>query len=90
NPSAAMAFGYESWLITTKDGTATYGFLQADGETVILKDTAGKQHQIKAQDIASRKQFTTSIMPDPATLKLSEQDLANLSEYLLTLNSKAE
>ena len=84
NPSAAMAFGYESWLITTKDGTPTYGFLQTDGETVILKDTAGKRHQIKAQNIASRKQFSTSIMPDPSALKLTDQDLANIAEYLLT------
>jgi putative heme-binding domain-containing protein len=33
NPSAGMAFGYESWLITRKDGTTASGFLQAEGST---------------------------------------------------------
>jgi hypothetical protein len=42
---------------------------------------------IKASDIASRKQFSTSIMPEPTALGLNEKDLANLSAYLLTLKS---
>ncbi len=85
NPSAGMAFGYESWLITKKDGTTVSGFLQGDGEMVVLKDMAGGKHNIKAADIASRKQFSTSIMPEPSALQLSEKDLANIAEYLLTL-----
>jgi putative heme-binding domain-containing protein len=87
NPSAGMAFGYESWLITKKDGTTAAGFLQADGETLVLKDIAGQQYNIKASEVATRKQFSTSIMPEPTALGLNEKDLANLSEYLLTLKS---
>lgn len=85
NPSAGMSFGYEMWLITKKDGTTASGFLQADAETVVLKGLDGKIYSIKAKDIASRKQFETSIMPPPAALGLGEEDLANLSEYLLTM-----
>jgi len=87
NPSAGMAFGYESWLITKKDGTTASGFLQADGETVVLKGMGGQIYNIKAADIASRKQFATSIMPEPTALGLNEKDLANLSEYLLTMKT---
>jgi putative heme-binding domain-containing protein len=87
NPSAGMAFGYESWLITKKDGTTVSGFLQADGETLGIKAVGGQLYSVKAADVASRKQFATSIMPDPAQLGLSEQDLAHLSEYLLTLKT---
>ncbi len=86
NPSAGMAFGYESWLITRKDGTTASGFLQADGETVIIKGLDGQLHRIRAADIASRKQFATSIMPEPGALGLNGQDLADVAEYLLTLN----
>jgi putative heme-binding domain-containing protein len=82
-----MAFGYESWLITKKDGTTVSGFLQADGETLGIKAVGGQLYSVKAADVASRKQFATSIMPDPAQLGLSEQDLAHLSEYLLTLKT---
>src|SRR5690606_20855975 len=82
NPSAGMAFGYEMWLITKKDGTTATGFLQADGETVVLKGMNNELYPIKADDIASRKQFSTSIMPEPAALGLDEADLADQSEYL--------
>lgn len=85
NPSAGMAFGYESWMITKKDGTTVSGFLQADGETVVLKGMAGEKYNIKAADIATRKQFATSIMPEPSGLGLNEKDLANVVEYLLAL-----
>lgn len=87
NPSAGMSFGYESWLITKKDGTTASGFLQADGETVVIKGLGGQLYQIKAAEIASRKQFATSIMPEPDALGLNEQDLADLAEYLLTLRT---
>lgn len=86
NPSAGMSFGYEMWLITKKDGTTVSGFLQADAETVVLKGMDGKLYSVKAEDIASRKQFETSIMPPPSALALGENDLADLSEYLLTLD----
>lgn len=88
NPSAGMAFGYEMWLITKKDGTTATGFLQADGENVVLKGMAEEVYHIKASDIASRKQFSTSIMPEPSGLELNEVDLAHLSSYMLTLKAK--
>jgi putative membrane-bound dehydrogenase-like protein len=85
NPSAGMAFGYESWLITKKDGTTVSGFLQADGETVVLKGMGGEKYNIKSADIATRKQFSTSIMPEPTALQLGEKDLANIVTYLLNI-----
>lgn len=84
NPSAGMAFGYEPWMIQTKKGSSFYGFLMADGPTLVLKDPAGGQHTFKAADIASRKQLTTSLMPDPLTMGLAEQDLADVAQYLLS------
>lgn len=85
NPSAGMSFGYEISLITKKDGTTVTGFVQTGGNTVVLKSMSGELYYIKESDIASRKQFETSIMPQPAGLNLNEKDLADLTEYLLTL-----
>lgn len=87
NPSAGVAFGYEMWLITLKDGTVASGFLQADGEILVLEGLQNEIYNIRASDIVSRKRFATSIMPKPSDLELVEADLANLSEYLLTLKS---
>ncbi len=83
NPSAGLAFGYEPWLITTKKGTSYYGFLVSDAQAVVVKDVAGAQHVIRREEIATRKQMTTSLMPDPAALGLKEQDLADLAAYLM-------
>ncbi|WP_229311140.1 PVC-type heme-binding CxxCH protein [Larkinella soli] len=84
NPSAGLAFGYEPWLITTKTGQTYYGFLLSDGQqAVVVKDAAGQKQTIPTNRIASRKQYTTSLMPDPVSLGLSEQQLADLVAYLM-------
>jgi hypothetical protein len=47
NPSAGLAFGYEPWLLTTKNGQTYYGFLISDGaEAVMMKDAAGQKYGI--------------------------------------------
>jgi putative heme-binding domain-containing protein len=84
NPSAGLAFGYEPWLITTKKGTSYYGFLVSDAQAVVIKDVAGAQHVIRKEEIATRKQMNTSLMPDPAALGLKQQDLADLAAYLMS------
>ena len=85
NPNASIVFGYEPWLITTRDGKSVYGFLIGDGQTVVIKDAARQQHVIKASDIVSRKKMDQSMMPDPASLGLNEKKLADVAEYLLML-----
>ncbi|MBK5279111.1 MAG: HEAT repeat domain-containing protein [Bacteroidia bacterium] len=86
NPSAAIVFGYESWLITTKSGESVYGFLVSDGdEAIVVKDLVSKKHVIAVSDIISKKQQENSVMPRPSFLELSEQNLADLAEYLITL-----
>jgi putative heme-binding domain-containing protein len=87
NPSAGLAFGYEPWIIQTKKGSSFYGFLMADGPTVVIKDAAGVQHTFKSGDIVSRKQLSTSLMPDPVTMGLGEQELADIAQYLLSFTN---
>lgn len=85
NPSASMAFGYEPWIIQTKDRQTYYGFVVGDGATVVLKDAAGQSTSIKASHIASRKQLKNSLMPEPSSMGLKEKDLSDLTGYLLKL-----
>jgi putative membrane-bound dehydrogenase-like protein len=88
NPSGGIVFGYEGWLINKKDGDSVYGFLVADGEqAVVVKDVAGQKHTIATKDISSRKKQDASLMPDPTMMGLSEKNLADLTEYLLTLKN---
>lgn len=86
NPSGGLVFGYEAWTINTKEGESFFGFLVADGDkAIVIKDLAGTKHTIAIDRITSRKKQEKSLMPEPSTLSLSEQDLADLSEYLMTI-----
>jgi putative heme-binding domain-containing protein len=84
-PSAALAFGYTMVEVKTKDDNSYFGFLVSEGETTVLRDVSGKQTVIDSKEVVSKKPMTTSIMPSGVALGLSEQELANLTSYLLTL-----
>jgi putative heme-binding domain-containing protein len=86
NPNGGIVFGYEPWTITTKDGDSYFGFLVADGEkTVVVKDITGNKHVVPVSEISSRKRQDGSLMPEPSSLGLTEQNLADLAEYLISL-----
>jgi len=87
HPNASIVFGYEPLMIKTKSGQAFFGFLLSEGETTVLKDMTGKQIVIAPDDIESKEKMKMGIMPNALALGLTEQDLANLSAYLLTLKN---
>ncbi len=90
NPSAAIAFGYESWIVKTKGNDVHAGFVVADNpDNLVLKDSAGEQRTIPAKDITLRKKQTISVMPDNVALGLNAQELADLVEFLQTAPLKA-
>lgn len=84
NPSASMVFGYEAYTITTTKDETFFGFIVSDGKTVVIKDAGGQSHAVKADKIKSREKMPNSLMPDPTSLGLKEQDLADLTGYLLS------
>ena len=89
NPNGSIVFGYEPLMVKTKDGQVFFGFLLSEGETLVLKDMIGKQIVISPENIELKKKLKTGIMPNATTLGLEEQDLADLSSYLLTLKKNA-
>ncbi len=85
NPSAAIVFGYESWLVNTKDGTSVYGFLLSQNkQAIVIKDLAGQKHIIPLQKVGTKEKQDKSLMPDPVTMGLKEQNLANVTAFLLS------
>jgi putative heme-binding domain-containing protein len=85
NPSAAIAFGYESWIVKTKQNDVHAGFVVADNaDNVVIKDSSGEQRTIPAKDVTLRKKQTMSVMPDNVALGLNAQELADLVEFLQT------
>ena len=83
NPSAAIVFGYEPWLVNTKDGQSIYGFLISENkQAIVIRDIAGQKHIIDVVKIASKKKQEKSLMPDPVSNGLSEKDLADIIGFL--------
>jgi putative heme-binding domain-containing protein len=89
NPNAALVFGYEPWLVSTKDGQSVYGFLLSNTKTnMVLKDINGQKHVIAASSISKKEKQSSSMMPEPITMGLTEKDLANVAEFLIRLKGK--
>ncbi|MBI3819402.1 MAG: DUF1080 domain-containing protein [Planctomycetes bacterium] len=84
NPSAGIAHGYETWILTLKNNQTIAGFIIADGETVVIKDTQGQRHVIARADIAERDMQKISAMPEGVALGLEPAQIADLAEFLLT------
>ena len=83
NPSAGIAFGYEAWIIQTTDGAVYSGFILADADVVVLKESSGEQRQIPKGKIKKRTKQPMSVMPDNVGLGLTAQELADVAEFLL-------
>ncbi|MFT4860101.1 MAG: putative membrane-bound dehydrogenase-like protein [Algoriphagus sp.] len=87
NPNGGIVFGYEPWLVKMKSGESYYGFVQGEtAQNLLLKDLTGKRHTLAQAEIETKKQEIKSIMPDPAGLGMTAQDLADVLAYLLGLN----
>jgi putative heme-binding domain-containing protein len=83
NPSAAIVFGYEPWLINTTDGQSLYGFLLSENkQAVVLKDMAGQKHIIPLSKITKKEKQKRSLMPDPEANGMTEQNLADVVAFL--------
>jgi putative membrane-bound dehydrogenase-like protein len=82
NPSAAIAFGYDSWTLHLEDGRVLAGSILADGEQVVVRGLDGQRTVVPAAQISSRRKQTVSTMPQAHTLGLSAQDLADLAAFL--------
>jgi putative heme-binding domain-containing protein len=84
HPGSGIAHGYAPVAVKTTDGEVTYGFLQAENDaTVVVKDANGAEHVIDRERIDSQETLELTLMPGPAELELSEQDVADLVEFLM-------
>lgn len=87
-PSKAIADQFVTWIVETKTGTVLSGLLVEDTpEKVTIRDANGKDTSIPKKDIESRTKSPTSLMPADLIRFLTEEDLVDLVEYMLTLKS---
>ena len=86
DPSAGIPFGYEAWLLKTKNGAEALGIItsQTDDE-LTLKLPGGISIAYKTADIAKRTQLPISIMPQGLQATMTPQELVDMTTYLHSL-----
>lgn len=89
HPSKGIGFGYETWELVMKDGSAISGILSSKTETnIVMKFPGGSTKEIKTADIERMTEKKTSMMPEGLYQAMSKQELADLLEYLSGLKKK--
>jgi putative heme-binding domain-containing protein len=90
NPSAAIAIGYETTIVTTKSGDAVIGVVkEATEDHLGLLSGDGKVQRIALSDVRSRRTQNVSLMPTDLETGLSRREFADLVEYLVLLRLPA-
>ena len=88
-PDAGISFGYEGWDIKMKDGTILRGMVASRTESDwMIKMPDGSLQSYKIKEMVSKKQIANSLMPAGFHEVMDEQQLADLTAYLMTLKKK--
>jgi putative heme-binding domain-containing protein len=85
-PSASLAQGYDSYIITTADGHSITGVIsERTPEVVVLREPSGAPRRIPMDDIEAVDRLTTSIMPEGLPSAMTPEEFRNLLAFLQSL-----
>ena len=82
DPSAELSHGFEGTEITVTGGKRIQGFIQAEGDPLVIRVFGGQDVVISEADVKSRKQVKASFMAPASRLGLTAQQLRDVVEYL--------
>ena len=85
-PSKVIAKGYETWIVTLKDGSVQSGFLiNPAGGPLTLKLPSGQPQTIARDQVKSQQPLPTSLMPEGLLQSLTEQEATDVIAFLAGL-----
>lgn len=88
-PNAGINFGYEGYLIQTKDGKFYNGYISSETEDELTMTMMGGTKQIiDKRDISKKEAMENSLMTANLHRAMSQEELVSLVEYLSTLKTK--
>jgi putative heme-binding domain-containing protein len=83
DPNNNIAPGYDGYFVETADGRTFTGILGAESSSGITMRTPEGEEEIISRDrIVSFRPISTSLMPEGLEAGLTNQDMADLIEYL--------
>jgi putative membrane-bound dehydrogenase-like protein len=83
-PDAGIAHGYAATRIRTRDGLVIHGLVIKEGDPLMVRSMGGVTQLIPAHRVDARARMSRSLMPNPAALGLTAQDVADVIAYLRT------
>lgn len=87
-PSKAIADQFAQWNVTTTRGVTISGLLIEDKpDHLLLRDANGKDYRVERRDLSDREKNPKSVMPEDIAQTLTESELIDLVEYLMTLQT---
>ena len=81
-PSADLSQGFEGTELVVKGDKRIQGFIQAEGDPLVIRVFGGRDVVISKADLKSRKKVKTSFMAPASRLGLTAQQLRDVVEYL--------
>lgn len=82
NPSADIAHGFDGTQLETKDDQTIQGLLIGTGNPLIIRSMGGLTQVVPKGRVKKQQKFNRSLMLSASQLGLTEQDVADLVEYL--------
>ncbi|MGB6223262.1 DUF7133 domain-containing protein [Haloferula sp.] len=86
DPNKVVAQGFQTELITLKDGSVQMGFVTREEDGVIeIRNIAGVATELKASEVVKRDHQSTSMMPPGLAASLSLGEFVDLIDYMGSL-----
>ena len=85
-PSATIAQGYDSYLVTLADGETLTGVrVRQHDDAFVLRDSSGAETRLHPSQFSRAERRETSLMPDGLVAALEAQEIRDLLAYLQSL-----
>jgi putative heme-binding domain-containing protein len=85
-PSSTIAQGYETFLVTTKDGQAVTGVrARQTGDMLVLRDSSGAELRLRRDQVEEMSRSATSLMPEGLDKAMTRDEFRDLLAFLQSL-----
>jgi putative heme-binding domain-containing protein len=85
-PSSTIAQGYESHIVTTKDGRSVTGVItRRTSVTLVLRDSSGAELRLRKDQVDAMNRSATSLMPEGLDKAMTRDEFRDLLAFLQSL-----
>ena len=89
DPNKVVAQGFQTFLLSMKDGSQQMGFITSEVEGAIeLRNIVGQVFKLKRADVEKEAHLPQSMMPPGLAGTLTVQEFTSLVDYLVSLKEK--